>query len=361
MIFSVLLAILVTANCINAVVFPFIDVKENGSLSPVFLSLLKKEFNANSFVETGTLSGVTTTRAAKIFRNVYTIEFSRYYFENNKKLFQKFSNIKAFLGDSGKMLNNILPRLHDKKPIIFLDAHYSGGNTGKADTNTPLLNEISLIVKYCPEAVIIIDDLRFCQRHELVALQLSKESDKTVGGYPTVPELLALFLRKNPSYRFVVWGDAGFVYRGDLNSKIALSPVLEGMTKSRIFDELRLSSKDDTLNVIKAELLIMNAFGQEAIAIKNLLNVKGGLWKPELFTTHYNLWNALVSVKELNYAKAKQLLQKIQILGFNHWRINLYLSELSRLEGDLKSATYYRDMVKNELHAIGCDNEIFFR
>jgi hypothetical protein len=77
-----------------------------------------------------------------------------------KQRFARNPSIELLLGDSGTILRDVLER--QTSPCVFwLDAHYSAGLTAKGRVDSPILEELRLILKH-PVAghVILIDDAR---------------------------------------------------------------------------------------------------------------------------------------------------------------------------------------------------------
>ncbi|MFT4300172.1 MAG: hypothetical protein QM579_00305 [Desulfovibrio sp.] len=109
-------------------------------------------------IETGTYLGQTTGKLSKIFRLVYTIEISEELYLAARKNLVFSKNVVKLFGSSCSFLPEILQNEKTSNVIFYLDAHYSGENTGET---RPLLEEIEIINNHAnDDAIIIIDDAR---------------------------------------------------------------------------------------------------------------------------------------------------------------------------------------------------------
>jgi len=109
------------------------------------------------FVETGTFKGGTIFKMEKIFQELHTIEIKHEFYLNVKNQYNG-DKINFYLGDSSKVLNEIIKKLNNNC-VFFLDGHFSSGNTGKGEKDCPLIEELNIIInnfKY--DCIIIIDD-----------------------------------------------------------------------------------------------------------------------------------------------------------------------------------------------------------
>jgi hypothetical protein len=133
------------------------------SLTYNFLTQLQENFRDFSiFVESGTFMGETIFAMENLFKKLYTIEINEELYYQTKSKYNG-NKIKFLFGDSSSEMKNILDECNDKV-IFFLDAHYSGGNTGNFKITTlytPLQKEIEDINSFCKqECLIIVDDCR---------------------------------------------------------------------------------------------------------------------------------------------------------------------------------------------------------
>jgi hypothetical protein len=119
------------------------------------------KFKATHFVETGTFMGDTSFDMKDVFKKVDTIELDEKLATRAKQRFENIENITVWQGDSGQVITKILENM-PKNTIgfFYLDGHFSGGITAKADKNTPISKEVEAIFNHSHNHVIFIDDAR---------------------------------------------------------------------------------------------------------------------------------------------------------------------------------------------------------
>ena len=132
------------------------------------------------------------------FDKVYTIELNRHLYEGARVRFSKFDNVSVFHGDSGEVLPRVLSDI-DQPCLFWLDAHYSGGSTAKADLETPALLELVEILDHpVRQHVILIDDAR---------------KFSGTDSWPTIEALRSLVAGKRPDWVFEVRDDIVRIHR----------------------------------------------------------------------------------------------------------------------------------------------------
>ncbi len=110
--------------------------------------------NIASMFSEGYFSSIEKVYSVELNKDFVDKAFLNYPFLKNKK-------INLIHGDSGIALDNILKENSDKKVLLWLDAHYSGGPTAKSDSfgECPIIAEINSIKHLKNKPTIIIDDL----------------------------------------------------------------------------------------------------------------------------------------------------------------------------------------------------------
>ena len=141
----------------------------NGEWKLEFLRWLAKETHIQTLVETGTCEGVTPYFLRNDFSQIYTIELHPPLYEISFHRLSEFKNIQQYLGSSKTLLRGVINEIGPEKPILFwLDAHTCGPHT--ADDGDPLPHELKTIMKMCPEALIVIDDMKDAELEYLTRL-----------------------------------------------------------------------------------------------------------------------------------------------------------------------------------------------
>lgn len=120
----------------------------------------RNTYNINILVETGTYLGDMVWAQRHNFSQIYSIELDKELAEIAAKRFKKNSHIKIIQGDSGKLMEQIIPEITDKA-IFWIDAHYSGGITTRGNKDCPVYDELKAILSSNTEHVILIDDARY--------------------------------------------------------------------------------------------------------------------------------------------------------------------------------------------------------
>lgn len=139
----------------------------NGRLSPpphiVKQNTVKtyaKKYNISTFIETGTYLGEMVEATKHTFKSIISIELDQDLYNRATERFINSSHIKIIHGDSSKLMADILREIN--YPVLFwLDGHFSGGITAKGERETPIQEELEIILNHkIKNHVIVVDDAR---------------------------------------------------------------------------------------------------------------------------------------------------------------------------------------------------------
>ena len=150
-----------------------------------------KLHNTNIMVETGTLMGDMVDAMKGHFSQIYSIEISPEFARKAQQRFKGNNKIQIIEADSGVALKSLVPQIQEAA-IFWLDGHYSGGETGKGDKDTPILDELASIYASKYKHIVLIDDAR-C---------FGTEKD-----YPSIDELTSYIKSLNPSVSVTITND----------------------------------------------------------------------------------------------------------------------------------------------------------
>jgi hypothetical protein len=117
--------------------------------------------NATQMIETGTYVGNTAMRCSRYFQKVYTIELDKKLAAEAAAYLRRRANVEVIQGDALAELPKILARPTVDNLVVFLDGHFSGGDTALGDQPEPACDEIDVLAQFKGKIrAIVIDDFR---------------------------------------------------------------------------------------------------------------------------------------------------------------------------------------------------------
>jgi hypothetical protein len=168
-------------------------------------------FRCSAFVETGTYLGDTVEIMRHHFDEVFSIELYEKLYKLNKKRFRSKGNVSLWLGDSSRLLPEVLQHVLAGRILFWLDAHYSGPGTAAEGRECPLLAELTAIAKYRQkDHCIVIDDAHMLGNHT---------------DYPTREQVQQMLLNINPQFHIAIRNNIIF----------ALPPEMKPLQKIKRF------------------------------------------------------------------------------------------------------------------------------
>lgn len=120
---------------------------------------LRDQSGADTFVETGTFTGNTTKWAAGLFRTVVSVEASDKLHALAKQRLARSGNVTLHHGWSHEVLPSIMA-VTPGQAVVWLDAHWSCGETAGSDLECPVLAEIAAVDAGNVDHIVMIDDAR---------------------------------------------------------------------------------------------------------------------------------------------------------------------------------------------------------
>jgi hypothetical protein len=272
----------------------YCNIKDRtGALSRDFVLGLRDAFGARSFVETGTYLGDTLAQLCGDFDTLHSIELSRDYYERASVRFGGQPKIHLINADSTSGFETALGSLPDERAMFWLDAHYSGGDTAKGQSNTPVESELRAILAHPQRSdIILIDDLRYFWRARPGFLQ-----HDALLGYPSARDLVELLNSGTRQYDCFALSDALLAIPSNLRDRYTASPLLEGITRSRL--GLAMETVPSAV-----ERLIATATEPELSALVEIPDYLAGQSEYGL-AGHYYYWRALLRLERGELALAR--------------------------------------------------------
>jgi hypothetical protein len=152
---------------------------------------LRDALGATTFLETGTFRGATTQWACQHFRQVHSIERAESLYLNARERLGGIENLSLHLGDTREILPRLIAGL-DGPALLWLDAHWCGGESSGADDECPLINELQIADQSTPELAVLVDDARY--------FLAAPPAPHRLGDWPDLAEVVDALSRNRERY-----------------------------------------------------------------------------------------------------------------------------------------------------------------
>jgi hypothetical protein len=161
---------------------------------PLSLDILTKYKSNDIFIETGSNVGDGIQLAIDAgYAEIVSIEISELHYNIVVDRFKNNKEVRLIKGDSMTEFPNVI-NSYNTPVTIWLDGHYSCGNTGLGTKWSPLIEELESITY--PNHIILIDDMR-CWVNNNKEIQFGEE------------DIINRLMKINPNYKLIK--EDGFV------------------------------------------------------------------------------------------------------------------------------------------------------
>jgi hypothetical protein len=183
------------------------------------------------FVETGTAGAYSVTKAAEIFKECHTIEIIEGRTPKEKETIvvheedptivdyipvaiEYPENIKFHIGDSPKVLGELVEKVKNDYAVFWLDAHYSDDVPSEDGVvECPIIEELEAI-KDCQKAIILIDDARLFLGTPPLPLKPAL--------WASVKDIFITVLKHFPNHHFTIVDDYIVIVPNELKSNLSI-------------------------------------------------------------------------------------------------------------------------------------------
>lgn len=290
-----------------------------GHISFFDLEKLRKTYNANVFIETGTYLGDSVVEAAKAnFKKIYSIEITPELVVKARKRFEHDPRIEIVEGSSSEVLKPLLDKINENV-ILWLDAHFPGyfknyDEEPDKDKRAPLEKEVIVLKdrksKY--KDVILVDDLR-CYEDNLPGIVSFNDHMRSIGQPHVTREKT---IGTDSKFIYDAFCDTHeiekyFTHEGYL-SVLPKQPFLESFDKVVFFNHGHLG--DTLIAKIFIKEIIKQLSGKKT-AISNAYSYS---YVKDIVDEHINI-NHIPFNKDDTNSRSTEFLLKDRILYINSW------------------------------------------
>jgi hypothetical protein len=146
------------------------------------------------------------------------------------KKFADDPGVQLLHGDSSTLLDIALDMTGGNPAMIWLDAHWSGGVTARANQNTPIMLELDSVGRRGRDSdIILIDDVRY-----FIDLPEGFDTHESNGGYPSLIKLLEAIASLPGNYRAFIAGDVMVAMPQRVWDQVQVSQVVQATMALRL-------------------------------------------------------------------------------------------------------------------------------
>lgn len=155
-----------------------------------------REWGLTVFIETGTNDGGTPLFLKDDFAELHTIELGQRQWAAAQEMFRPYPHVHCWHGDSTDVLPKVLETI-DAPALVWLDGHWSGGDTARGSVDTPVAAELKTLFADGRPHVILVDDARIFKG--------GQAWEEQFGDYPSIDWVRQL--AEVHGYRFALLDD----------------------------------------------------------------------------------------------------------------------------------------------------------
>lgn len=253
-----------------------------GALSRGFVAPLVAAFGLKTFIETGTYRGDSLAYMADLFPQLYSIELGQEFYDQAVARFLDQAHVSLLHSDSAQGLKVALKNCGGAPALFWLDAHYSGGDTARSGVNSPIEQELDVILTSGrTNNLILIDDIRYFWKVAPGFL-----AHDAIAGYPDLNKIVQKLETTAARYKCFVFCDALLAVPRTQLERLIPSDVLQACTQSRL-------GQISSTSLHAVETTIASAKGDERAA---LLSIPSYMIDQANYGLggHYFYWRALL-------------------------------------------------------------------
>jgi FkbM family methyltransferase len=135
-----------------------------GASPPAFRQYLVRQYaeryGREVLIESGTCYGNTVAAVLDLFSEIWTVELAPLLRAQAVARFASAPHVHCVLGDTTDVLPGLLTQASGRPALLWLDGHWSEGDTARGERETPIVAELEAVLSRPERYVVLVDDAR---------------------------------------------------------------------------------------------------------------------------------------------------------------------------------------------------------